>query len=346
MPVPNWAYRAGSGAIGIKVISGNIATATLGAAVSIGDRVVMLIDLHDSVANTVSSVTDSLGNTYNQDKTTNFGAGVVYGAIYSATVITAGTPVVTAHFTTLTSGAAVIGVSAYSGTARVLNAVDVSNSATGTTANASVATVAQTAVNQLVVEGYFDDGGGDPSVAAGKLYTQRAVLNNDASVEIVLGDKRAPQLNGQTAVTVNAADNWGIFCVVYKLYSPPTLPATNAELVNPFTTSMYGNVSTDDGDYFVERGSTYLIREYKNKHQNSTDNIKFTWKGRSTVSTLVSPILIQIYNVSSGLWETLANQTLVPADTDFQVTVSQSANVSNYYDASNVVTFRSYQLVV
>lgn len=117
-------------------------------------------------------------------------------------------------------------------------------------------------------------------------------------------------------------------------------------LVNPFTAITYGNVSTDDGNYFVETGSKYMIREYKNIHTNNTDFITFTWKGRSTLSTLISPILIQIYNISTAQWETKASQTLVPADTDFQVSVTQSTNVSNYYDSKNVVTFRSYQLVV
>lgn len=117
-------------------------------------------------------------------------------------------------------------------------------------------------------------------------------------------------------------------------------------LINNFSNVQYGNVSTDDGDYFIERGSTVLIREYRVQHPNNTDNINIVWKGRSTISTLASPILIQIFNINSGAWETLASQTQVPADTDFQLQVSQTTNLSNYYDSSNTVTFRSYQLVV
>lgn len=120
----------------------------------------------------------------------------------------------------------------------------------------------------------------------------------------------------------------------------------NNELINEFTNPNYGNVSVDDGDYFIETGSQYLIRQYINQHQNNTDNITFTWKGRSTVSPQASPILIQIFNVNSASWETKATQTLVPADTDFQVIITQTTNLSNYYDANNNVTFRSYQLVV
>lgn len=124
------------------------------------------------------------------------------------------------------------------------------------------------------------------------------------------------------------------------------LPSAGTALTNPFTAVQYGNVSTDDGDYFIERGSENVIREYKHTHINNTDKITFTWKGRSTQSTLISPILVQIYNANSMSWETLANINSIPSDTDAQVTVTQSANLSNYYDSGNVVTFRSYQLVV
>lgn len=215
-----WAFIASSGAHGAKVTSGSTATATVGAAVKWGDRVVVLIGLHDSVSNTVSSVTDSLGNVYTQDATTNFGAGVVYGTIYSTPVTVAGTPVVTANFTALTSGAAVVGVAAYSGTA-LKRAVDITKTATGTSTNATTgaSTVATTGSNELVIGGFFDDGGGDPTVAAGAGFTARTSLVNDATVEILLEDKTSTTPATQTATTVNAADNWGVMCVVYRLSS-------------------------------------------------------------------------------------------------------------------------------
>lgn len=89
-----------------------------------------------------------------------------------------------------------------------------------------------------------------------------------------------------------------------------------------------------------------MARNYQRKNTNNTDTPAFTWRGRTTVSTLVSPMLIQIYNANSASWETLAVANKVPADTDFSVTVYQTSNISNYYDSSNTVTFRSYQLVI
>jgi hypothetical protein len=89
-----------------------------------------------------------------------------------------------------------------------------------------------------------------------------------------------------------------------------------------------------------------MIREYEYHNTNNTDNITFTWNGRSTESTLISPILFQIFNANSSAWETLAVANKVPADTDFSVTVTKTTNLSNYYAADNGVIFRSYQQVI
>lgn len=122
-------------------------------------------------------------------------------------------------------------------------------------------------------------------------------------------------------------------------------PTTNTNLLNSFTNPQVDDVNGDDGDYFIEYGSEFMAREYKKKWINNTDNLVFTWRGRTTLSTLRSPMLIQIYNVNSTSWETLAVANTVLADTDFSATVTQTTNVSNYYDANNIVTFRSYQQV-
>lgn len=134
--------------------------------------------------------------------------------------------------------------------------------------------------------------------------------------------------------------------LVILTYTTSGLPTTGSSVTNAFTSPLVADVSGDDEDYFIEFGSDYMIREYKKDWINNTDTPSFTWRGRTTESTVTSPMLIQIYNVNSGAWETLAVANKVPADTDFSVTVSQTTNVSNYYDANNIVTFRSYQQVI
>lgn len=132
----------------------------------------------------------------------------------------------------------------------------------------------------------------------------------------------------------------------YRFEDDNVLDTNNANIDVSFSSVQVGDVNADDGDYFTEYGSEYMMRQYKYKHVNNTDNIKFVWSGRSTEATNISPILIQIWNVNSTQWETLARETRIAADVDFTATVVQSTNVSNYYDVGNVVTFRSYQQVI
>lgn len=117
-------------------------------------------------------------------------------------------------------------------------------------------------------------------------------------------------------------------------------------MINKFVYKNYSNVLSDDGDYFIEYGSEYMIRNYQRNNTNNTDTPQFTWRGRTTYDTRVSPMLVQIFNVNSAAWETLAVANTVPPDVDFSVTVYQTTNISNYYDSLNFVTFRSYQRVL
>lgn len=150
---------------------------------------------------------------------------------------------------------------------------------------------------------------------------------------------------GGGANSAGAAGQGGFLRLTYTSTTPP--PTSNTNLINAFNAVQYGNVSTDDGDYFIEYGSEFVMQEYKfkNPRGNNTDNITFTWRGRSTEDPRVSPILMQIYNTNSAAWETLATINTVPPDTDFSTTVTQSTNLANYYDSTNTVAFRSYQLV-
>lgn len=152
---------------------------------------------------------------------------------------------------------------------------------------------------------------------------------------------------GGAATTSGGASGAGAAGMVQLTYTVTGVPpTTGVSVTNNFSNVNASDVDGDDGDYFIEYGSEYMIREYKKKWINNTDVPTFTWRGRSTVSTIVSPMLVQIYNQNSAAWETLAVANKVPADTDFSVTVSQTTNVSNYYDSNLIVTFRSYQLVV
>lgn len=132
----------------------------------------------------------------------------------------------------------------------------------------------------------------------------------------------------------------------YSYQDTLNLPSIPTDETDVDTSKNYQNMAVDDGDYFTQYGSEYMIQEYKKDWTTSSDIPTFTYKGRSTLSTLISPIYIQIYNQNSVLWETLAVVNTIPPDTDFQISVTQSINVSNYFDAKSIVVFRVYQQVI
>lgn len=136
----------------------------------------------------------------------------------------------------------------------------------------------------------------------------------------------------------------GFVRLTYTTTSPP--PSSNANLINSFTSPQVADVAGDDGDYWVQTGSEYLIQEYKKDWTNNTDSISIVWRGRTTLDTSISPVYLQIYNINSATWETLDIENMRPADVDFQMMGSQTSNVSNYYDSKFIVSFRIYQKVI
>lgn len=63
-------------------------------------------------------------------------------------------------------------------------------------------------------------------------------------------------------------------------------------------------------------------------------------------SATAARVEIEVTSGAAGAWETLARETRIPADTDYVNVVTQSTNMSNYYDSNNTITFRSYQQVI
>lgn len=175
--------------------------------------------------------------------------------------------------------------------------------------------------------------------------TTNATATLNVALFIASKNLTSPASQSTTNGWSTTSSNDGIAIATFMV-APGTLPFTPTNLIDIDTNKNVMNVAIDDGDYFIQYGSKYMIQEYKMDWTNNTDVPTFTWKGRTTRSTLISPFLIQIYNVTSGQWETLARETRQPADVDFTLRVTQTTNPSNYYDASNIVTFRSYQQVI
>jgi len=131
-----------------------------------------------------------------------------------------------------------------------------------------------------------------------------------------------------------------------KLYTrgdEVSLPSDDTNLAVSFTTQEYTDVETEDG-VRVSQSSTgdNSIFLFKNKNTQQ-DNISITCNTRSDLAPLSSTVYLQIYNRNSLEWETLSSNNTALANIDFDLTGTQTTNLSNYFDANFWVSCRVYQ---
>jgi len=123
------------------------------------------------------------------------------------------------------------------------------------------------------------------------------------------------------------------------------LPADDTDLENTFIWSEYNDVATDD-DTYVQQCATdeNTIFLFKDQHTNNTDAIQPYWKGKTSIAPSQSTVYLQVYNRITPGWETVDSDNATAADTEFVLQADIQTNLSDYYDASNWVAFRVYQM--
>lgn len=153
-----------------------------------------------------------------------------------------------------------------------------------------------------------------------------------------------------TTDTLNFFSSTGMTLVTpldknYSRKNSAALPSNDSNLTNLFTATDYGDVASDNNVYVSQTATNeYTIQQFKNKAANSSDEIHVSWRGKSSLAPSSSAVVLQIYNRSSGSWETLTSNSTTPADTEFTLTASKTTNLNQYYDGNNWVSFRVYQL--
>lgn len=113
-------------------------------------------------------------------------------------------------------------------------------------------------------------------------------------------------------------------------------PTTDADLTTPYSASDYVAVETVDTNRVEQLadGGAYAVHQFKDYVGDGNRIVCVVQQSGSPGS----PMLLQIYNRVSQLWETLDSQT--GAD-DVDVTFTETiADVSDYIDARGVVSCR------
>jgi hypothetical protein len=123
-----------------------------------------------------------------------------------------------------------------------------------------------------------------------------------------------------------------------------SLPADDLSPTTEFTAGEYTNVLTVNGQYASQFATGLNYAVFLFKQDNGTQQqIAVNWTGQTTIATSSYAVYLEIYNRVSTTWEQLDSDTNTAANTDFNLSGNVINNLSNYYDGSNIVSFRVYQ---
>ncbi len=135
----------------------------------------------------------------------------------------------------------------------------------------------------------------------------------------------------------------------YSRESTTDLESDDTPLATTFSEQDYTDVESDDNVYVDLQGTArYMKFLFKEFNENETNEQKFTitWRGKSSLAPSSAAVYLQVYNRTSGQWETLDSDSTTSANTKFTLTGTKSTNLSGYYDSNYVISVRVYQEII
>lgn len=123
------------------------------------------------------------------------------------------------------------------------------------------------------------------------------------------------------------------------------MPGNDTDLETNYAEGDVTDVSTIDGVRVDQTGTMeFIIHQFKD-FVGAETAVTFTSVGQSTQAPSVSTVFLQVYNRNSTTWETIDSDNTTAANTNFTLSANV-ADLTNYKDASNVVSGRVYQEAV
>lgn len=121
------------------------------------------------------------------------------------------------------------------------------------------------------------------------------------------------------------------------------LPTNDDDLETMYSPQDVIDVATNDTIRVLQAGTgQYVIHQFKN-FTGIAISASPTWDGQTNLAPGASPVILEIYNQVSGLWEEIDRDDSSPIDTDFTLTAGV-ADLGNYKNTQQVVSCRVYQL--
>lgn len=185
---------------------------------------------------------------------------------------------------------------------------------------------------------FFDEGGGTTLTLSD--LTSASFLGSITPTAI----RMVSLADIQSATNVS---NLSISLVTVRTYSRgdyAALPGDDTALETEFNEAAYTNIEDDDNVYVTQSASDeYPIFLWKDRNTNSTDAITVSCTLKSNCATTEQTAYLQIYNRTTGSWETLDSDSVTARDTEFTLSGTQSTDLSDYYDGDNWISCRVYQ---
>jgi len=123
------------------------------------------------------------------------------------------------------------------------------------------------------------------------------------------------------------------------------LPTNDNDLETAYSAGDVTDVSSKN-DVYVDQSATngFMIHQFK-EFVGEQVACQVEVEARSTLGCNLSTTYLQIYNHTSGDWDTIDSDNSTAADTDFSL-ISDVADLTDYKDSSNVISCRVYQEAV
>jgi len=168
-------------------------------------------------------------------------------------------------------------------------------------------------------------------------------LSPSVSLSPSLSPSKSPSLSPSLSPSVSLSPSSPPGSTNYTKGNYVALPANDSDLKTFYSTQEITDVSTRN-DVRVGQGALteYTIHQYKD-FATITTKATLDWQGQASYAPSSSTVYLQIYNRNTSSWETVASNNSANADTDFDMSASISS-LTNYKDASNVISCRIYQL--
>ena len=131
---------------------------------------------------------------------------------------------------------------------------------------------------------------------------------------------------------------------LFSKESRNTLPTNKNNLDILYGEEDEVDVSTDNGvRVSIEGSNVYLLHQFRVMNDNGVDAIKAHVNLQTSLSPSLSTVRLQVWNILTGSWETVASNNTALANIDFDLDATIEENQENYYDIDYEVAFRVYQ---